>query len=68
MLIDISTHLIFILILFHTITACEIDLDNKELHKVNGKGKYPLIVDGQGDMIYPVGGRTLTFGKNSEVS
>lgn len=41
--------------------ACEIDLDNKTLKHVNGKGRYPLFVDGYGDIIYPVGGRKLTF-------
>ena len=57
---------IFILIIFHTTEACEIDLDNKTLKHVNGKGRYPLFVDGYGDIIYPVGSRKLTFGKISD--
>ena len=42
---------------------CKINLDNEDLEKSNGKARYPLIVDKNGNLIYPVGGRTLTFGK-----
>lgn len=44
-------------------TGCEIDLENERLQKYNGYGKYPLFVNATGDIIYPVGGPKLTFGK-----
>ena len=46
-------------------TGCEIDLDDKILQKHNSGGYYPLIVNATGDIIYPVGEKKLTFGKNN---
>ena len=43
--------------------GCEIDLLNERLQKYNAYGKYPLFVNATGDIIYPVGGPKLTFGK-----
>ena len=43
--------------------TCEINLDDEQLKAPNKKSKYPLIVDKNGDIVYPVGGRILKFGK-----
>ena len=43
--------------------GCKINLDNEKLQKINAEGKYPLIVDVAGDIIYPVGEKKLFFGK-----
>ena len=46
-----------------TPTGCEINLENERLQKYNAYGKYPLFVNATGDVIYPIDGPKLTFGK-----
>ena len=40
---------------------CQIDLDHPNIVKSKRKGMFPLIVDGNGNFIYPVAGRVLRF-------
>ena len=47
---------------FHILSGCEIDLEDEVLEKTNSRGYYPLIVDANGDIIYPVGEKKLKFG------
>ena len=48
-------------------TGCEIDLNDKHLEESSDDSKYPLIVDKNGDLIYPVGERILRFGKQFDL-
>ena len=52
-------------ILFSGNNGCEIKLDNGRLQRTNHKGKYPLLVNASGDIIYPTDGPKLRFSKKS---
>ena len=57
-----NTNKLFHNLNFYIPAGCEIDLEDESLQTITRKGRYPLIVNASGDIIYPVREKKLKFG------